>query len=55
MWSSDMRGGDRVDGKKLAGSNQWRLRAGDWRVILEPEGDGGFLVSRVVNRRDAYE
>jgi len=40
---------------KLAGSNRWRLRSGNWRAILELDtADGTITVVRVVNRRDAY-
>jgi mRNA interferase RelE/StbE len=44
----------RGDVKKLRGSEQWRLRVGDWRVIFTQ--DGSMLkVEDVVNRRDAYD
>ena len=43
------------DLKKLQGSNssEWRLRAGDWRVILTIDGVHVW-VDKVDNRRDAY-
>jgi mRNA-degrading endonuclease RelE of RelBE toxin-antitoxin system len=49
-----------ADIKALAGAAPWlRLRAGDWRVLYRPlteteavQGGPGFLVARVVNRRD---
>ena len=44
-----------VDFKKLAGGAGWRLRVGQWRAqIALITQDGVMLVSRVVNRRDAY-
>ena len=43
------------DFKKLqGGSNEWRLRVGDWRVIYE-EQPGQTVILRIMNRRDAYE
>ena len=44
------------DVKKLAGeAGEYRLRVGSWRVLFTFQ-DGGrtLLVSRVLNRRDAY-
>jgi len=41
------------DLKKLTGSEEWRLRAGDWRVILVLDGDRAF-VFRITDRQDAY-
>ena len=45
-----------VDLKKLKGSQDiWRLRVGDWRVILRLDrGQGTLYVLRIRNRRDAY-
>ncbi|MFN0146841.1 MAG: type II toxin-antitoxin system RelE family toxin [Dehalococcoidia bacterium] len=34
--------------------NRLRLRVGDWRVIIDIEGDR-YVVAEVVLRRDAYE
>ena len=43
------------DFKKLqGGSNEWRLRVGDWRVIYEEQA-GQTVILRILNRRDAYE
>ncbi|MFN0096127.1 MAG: type II toxin-antitoxin system RelE family toxin [Dehalococcoidia bacterium] len=43
------------DLKKLEGSqDRWRLRVGDWRVMLLKRADGAYYVERVVARRDAY-
>lgn len=45
-----------VDLKKLKGSpNMWRLRVGDWRVILRFDRKQGVLyVLRVRHRREVY-
>jgi len=45
-----------VDLKKLKGSqDMWRLRVGDWRVILRLDREQGILyVLRVRHRREAY-
>ncbi|MCL6614076.1 MAG: type II toxin-antitoxin system RelE/ParE family toxin [Firmicutes bacterium] len=45
-----------ADLKKLKGSQDlWRLRIGDWRVILRLDREGRVLyVLRVRHRRDAY-
>lgn len=46
--------GDRVDLKKLRGlENDWRIRVGDWRVIVRIR-DGRALLVGIDNRRDAY-
>lgn len=43
------------DIKKLEGRpDQWRLRAGDWRVILVLK-DGEFWVVSVLPRSEAYD
>lgn len=44
-----------VDFKKLAGGAGWRLRVGQWRALIALNTKtGAMLVSRVLNRRDAY-
>jgi len=45
-----------LDLRKLAGRrHEWRLRAGDWRILLECDpGAGVVRVMRVLHRRDAY-
>ncbi|MGB9663170.1 MAG: type II toxin-antitoxin system RelE family toxin [Moorellaceae bacterium] len=45
-----------VDLKKLKGSrDMWRLRVGDWRVILRLDREQGVLyVLRIRHRREAY-
>jgi mRNA-degrading endonuclease RelE of RelBE toxin-antitoxin system len=52
-------GAENADVKALAGAAPWlRLRAGDWRVLYRPLSEAeaaegpGFLIARVVNRRD---
>jgi mRNA interferase RelE/StbE len=43
-----------ADLKKLS-DGSWRLRVGQWRVILDLDNQTGLMsVQRVVNRRDAY-
>lgn len=44
------------DVRKQAGTvDEYRLRVGDWRVLFTFEDNGQtLLVSRVLNRRDAY-
>jgi mRNA-degrading endonuclease RelE of RelBE toxin-antitoxin system len=50
-----------LDIKTLSGRSPWfRLRVGDWRILFRPFsrdearklGAGGYLVARIVNRRD---
>ena len=43
------------DVKKLQGSNEFRLRVGDWRVVfvLSHESDT-ILIKQVAHRREAY-
>ena len=41
------------DLKKLKGSETWRLRAGDWRVFIEFDGDKAH-VTGFSDRQDAY-
>lgn len=41
------------DLKKLSGSNDWRLRSGDWRVFLKLEGDIASVFA-ISDRKDAY-
>lgn len=45
-----------ADLKKLKGSqDMWRLRVGDWRVVLRLDREQGILyVLRVRHRREAY-
>lgn len=44
-----------ADLKKLSGGAGWRLRVGQWRVLVELDTRSGvMLVTRVLNRRDAY-
>lgn len=45
-----------VDLKKLQGSpGKWRLRVGDWRIILEANPEQEILyILRVRHRREAY-
>ena len=46
---------ERGDVVKLTGSDTYRLRVGDWRVIFSLEEDGLVVLAlRVLNRRDAY-
>jgi mRNA-degrading endonuclease RelE of RelBE toxin-antitoxin system len=46
--------GERVDMRKLAGTESaWRVRVGEWRVILITRG-ADAIVDTVDNRRDAY-
>lgn len=54
-------GGANLDVKALRGAPPWlRLRSGDWRLLYRPltpeelpaDTEAGFLVARVVNRRD---
>jgi mRNA-degrading endonuclease RelE of RelBE toxin-antitoxin system len=43
------------DVKKLQGGRGWRLRVGNWRVLLEFNTTSGVIeVARVLNRCDAY-
>lgn len=57
---------DNVDIKPLRGANPWqRLRIGSFRVLLRPltttelrslgQKGKGFLVARIVNRRDLHK
>lgn len=41
---------------KLHGrGNEWRLRVGDWRVVLEIDNEASIVyVIRVLHRREAY-
>lgn len=46
--------GQRVDLKKLGGrSGSWRIRVGDWRILLVVEGEEA-IVESIDNRRAAY-
>jgi len=45
-----------VDVRRLKGSDEWRLRVGDWRVRLRLEfGDNTVVVVRILPRGRAYE
>lgn len=41
------------DIKKLAGSNDWRLRSGDWRIFLKLDGEIAWVFA-ISDRQDAY-
>jgi mRNA-degrading endonuclease RelE of RelBE toxin-antitoxin system len=41
-----------IDCRKLAGRASWRLRVGQWRVILSLRSDGVMLVQRVLRRNE---
>lgn len=44
------------DLKKLHGaSDEWRLRVGEWRVLMRKRDDGSYYVERISNRRDAHD
>ncbi len=43
----------KVDLKKLSGSNDWRLRSGDWRILLKLDGDVAWVFG-ISDRQDAY-
>ena len=42
------------DLKKLQGAELWRLRVGDWRVIMNLEGSVAWVIA-VTDRQDAYD
>ena len=43
------------DARRLTGSNEWRLRVGDWRVrFLRDAATKTIVVRRVVHRSTAY-
>lgn len=45
----------RVDIKKLHGSNRYRIRVGDYRIILDiSQGTLTIYALRVLHRREAY-
>jgi mRNA interferase RelE/StbE len=46
-------GGMPSDVKKLAGSDEFRLRIGDYRLIFTREGQH-VTIERVFHRKDAY-
>lgn len=46
-------GGERTDFKNLTGLNYWRIRVGDWRIVLSLSGAEAYIES-IDNRRDAY-
>jgi mRNA interferase RelE/StbE len=39
---------------KLTGSDEWRLRVGDWRVRFARDDTGTIIVTRVLPRGRAY-
>ncbi len=42
--------------KKLVGGRAWRLRVGDWRVLVDLEGEKGrIVVLEVGHRRNIYK
>ena len=46
--------GERVDYKKLQDrGDTWRVRLGDWRILLAVDGQRA-VVEAIENRRDAY-
>lgn len=46
--------GSRADIKKLADrDDQWRLRVGDWRIVMTLDGDK-TEIDAIDNRRDAH-
>ena len=42
------------DAKPLKGSDRFRLRAGDWRVVFDEGPNGAIRVLRVRHRNKAY-
>jgi mRNA-degrading endonuclease RelE of RelBE toxin-antitoxin system len=44
----------RGDLKKLAGAEDWRLRAGEWRIFLRLLPDATAHVTGFSDRQDAY-
>ncbi|MFN0096122.1 MAG: type II toxin-antitoxin system RelE family toxin [Dehalococcoidia bacterium] len=45
----------RGDIRKLSGrADEWRLRAGRWRVLMVKRVDGSYLIEGIDDRRDAY-
>jgi len=51
-----LQNGEPVDLKKLRGTpNEWRLRVGDYRVLLSVEGNFITVYAlRVLHRRESY-
>jgi len=45
--------GGRTDLRKLEGSERWRIRSGDWRIILRLAGDSAYVLG-VTDRKDTY-
>ncbi len=41
------------DIKKLSGSNDWRLRSGDWRIFVKLDGEVAWVLG-ISDRQDAY-
>jgi mRNA-degrading endonuclease RelE of RelBE toxin-antitoxin system len=46
--------GGEGDVKRLKGSSDFRLRAGDYRVRFEIQADGSLRILQVKHRREAY-
>ncbi len=47
---------DAADLKKLRGANLWRLRVGDYRILLRfSDGRAEVLVLRIKHRKNAYK
>jgi hypothetical protein len=46
--------GGRTDLRKLEGSERWRIREGDWRIIVRLAGDAAYVLG-VTDRQDAYQ
>jgi len=45
-----------VDVRRLRGSDEWRVRVGDWRVRLQLDFDGRtVIVVRILPRGRAYD
>ncbi len=44
----------RGDARKLQGSDEWRLRVGDWRVLFVLHGDAVYI-SSISDRQNAYQ
>lgn len=46
--------GERLDTKKLHGTNEYRLRVGDWRIRFTKQPEEGIGIERVLHRSAAY-
>jgi mRNA interferase RelE/StbE len=43
------------DAVKLVGSEYWRLRQGDWRIVYAKDDDSGLVtIMKVAHRREVY-